>query len=270
MSLGQPSPPNPATEIANANTAAQGQATLNTGVAEGNQASSNYNQYDPYGSITYSQTGTGPNGTPIYSSNTSLTPTQQNLLNLLQGTQTTAGTQAGTLLSGANYGSQSPSDAIGNLTSGLVNQNTQEYLAANQPFYTTQSQQLDTSLRNQGLAPGDPAYDNAVRQLDVNQGLAVSGATAAFEPTAFNQATTEYTLPASLSTSLAGFGAPANPTTEAQSGAGLNIQTPNEAADLSAETTPANQQYQAQQAQYNAMINGIMNVGSDAVGLLAL
>src|ERR1700721_1991393 len=158
MSLGQPSPPNPAQIAQNAEQVGQQQATLNTGIAQQNQAGSNYNQYDPYGSLTYSQTGTGPGGTPIYSSNVSLSPTQQNLLNLLQGTQTTAGGQAGNLLTGANYGAESPTSAIGDLSSGLTAQNTQEYLAAEQPFFTTQTQQLQTQLENEGLGPPEPAY----------------------------------------------------------------------------------------------------------------
>jgi len=270
MSLGQPSPPNPAQIAQNAEQVGQQQATLNTGIAQQNQAGSNYNQYDPYGSLTYSQTGTGPGGTPIYSSNVSLSPTQQNLLNLLQGTQTTAGGQAGNLLTGANYGAESPTSAIGDLSSGLTAQNTQEYLAAEQPFFTTQTQQLQTQLENEGLGPTDPAYQVAMRQNNVNQGLTTAGATAAFEPTAFNQATTEYELPANLSTQLASFAAPANPTTQLEGGSALNIQTPNTAADLSAETTAAENQYTAQQAQYNAMLSGLMGLGSAGLNFATL
>src|ERR1700685_1141271 len=120
MSLGQPSPPNPAQIENDATQAENQQASLATGIGVQNQAGSNYNQSDPYGSLNYSQTGTGPNGTPIYSSNVNLSPTQQNLLNLLQGSQTTAGGQSGSLLTGANYGASSPTDVIGNLTSGLT------------------------------------------------------------------------------------------------------------------------------------------------------
>ena len=266
MSLGQPSPPNPAQIAGQANAVAGQQLTdINLPAAQISQAGSNYNQSDPYGSLSYEQTGTGPGGTPIYSSSVNLSPVQQQLLVTLQGTQQTAGTGAGSLLSAANYGMQSPTAAIGDLSSGLTQQNMQQYLAAQQPFMTTQTQQLDTQLRNQGLAPGQPAYDNAMRQLTQTQGLTVAGATAAFEPQAFQQATTEYELPAALSTQLAGFGAPANPTQQRESGAALNVQTPNTAADLSAETTAAQNQYQAQQAQYNAMVSGLMGIGTGVI-----
>jgi hypothetical protein len=269
--LGEPTPPSPAQANSNAlDLASQTATSINTPIAQENQAGSNYNQYDPYGSLTYQQTGTGPGGTPIYSSSVNLSPTQQNLLNTLQGTQTTAGTQASNLLSGANYGAESPTTAIGDLSSGLTQQNTQQYLAAEQPFFTTQTQQLDTQLRNQGLAPGQPAYDNAMRSLNVNQGLTTAGATAAFEPTAFSQATQEYELPAALSTQLAGFAAPANPTSQLEGGSALNIQTPNTTGDVSAEVTAAQNQYQDQQNQYNAMISGLMGVGNAGLGILGL
>src|ERR1700685_4365774 len=110
MSLGQPSPPNPAQIENDATQAENQQASLATGIGVQNQAGSNYNQSDPYGSLNYSQTGTGPGGTPIYSSNVSLSPAQQNLLNTLQGSQSTAGTQGGQLLQNANYGAAAPSD----------------------------------------------------------------------------------------------------------------------------------------------------------------
>jgi hypothetical protein len=267
--LGEPSPPNPQQTAAEAQAASQQQfQQFNIPAAQMSQAGSNYNQYDPYGSLTYSQTGTGPGGTPIYSSSVQLSPTQQNLLNQLQGTQTTAGSQAGALLSGANYGAQSPTAAIGNLTSGLTGQNMASYLSSADPFFQTQASQLDTSLRNQGLAPGQPAYDNAMRQLNTSQGLSVYGAASQFEPQAFSQATTEYTLPSTLAQSLAGFGAPANPTSQLEGGAALNVSVPNSSGNLSAMNTAAQNQYTAQQNQYNAMVNGLMGIGTAAVGAI--
>jgi hypothetical protein len=263
--LGEPSPPNPAQAGSNAlNLASQTATGINTPIAEQNQAGSNYQEYGPTSSLTYGQVGTGPGGVPIYGATTQYTPQQEALLQTLQGTQATAGGQAGSLLSGANYGAQSPTAAIGNLTSGLTGQNVASYLSSADPFFQTQASQLDTSLRNQGLAPGQPAYDNAMRQLNTSQGLSVYGAAAQFEPQAFTQATTEYELPAALSENLAGFAAPASPTAGLQGGSALNIQTPNTTGDVSAEVTAAQNQYTAQQAQYNAMVNGLMGVGTGA------
>ena len=259
MSLGQPNPPNPSQDVAGGIQAAQSTATnVNQPIATQNQAGSNDNQSDPYGSLTYQQIGTGPGGVPLYGSNVSLSSAQQGLLNTLQGTQQSAGTQASNLLSGANYGASNPTTTIGNLSSGLTGQNMQAYLASADPFFTTQTQQLDTTLRNQGLAPGQPAYDNAMRQLTTNQGYSVYGAAASFEPQAFQQATTEYTLPATMAESLGQFGAPANPTSQFETGSALNEQTPNTTGDISSVAQAQQAQYQAQQAQYNSMIQNLM------------
>lgn len=266
MSLGQPSPPSPQQAAGQAISVAGQTATdINQPIATENQAGSNYNQYDPYGSLTYMQSGTGPGGVPIYSSSVQLSPAQQQLLDTLQGTQAGAGVSASNLLSEAGYGAASPTDVIGNLTSGLTGQNMQAYLASADPFFATQTSQLDTQLRNQGLAPGDPAYDNAMRSNTTNQGYSVYGAAAAFEPQAFTQANTEYMLPAELGTQLAQFGAPANPTSQFETGSGLNIQTPNTTGDLSADVTADQNQYTAQQNQYNAMIQGLMSIAGGVV-----
>ena len=262
MSAG-PNPPNPAQDVSGGVQAAQTTATdVNQPIATQNQAGSNYNEADPYGSLTYQQIGTGPGGVPLYGSNVSLSAPQQGLLNTLQGTQQTAGTQASNLLSGANYGASGPTTTIGNLTSGLTGQNMQAYLAASDPFFQLQSNQLDTQLRNQGLTPGTPAYDNAMMQLQTNQGYSVEGAAASFEPQAFSQATTEYQLPEQMALQLGSFGAPANPTSTLEGGAALNEQTPNTTGDISAVAQAQQAQYQAQQNQYNAMINGLMGIGS--------
>lgn len=264
--MGQPSPPSGAKSGGEAiNIAGQTATDINQPIATENQAGSNYNQFDPYGSLTYTQTGTGPGGVPIYSSNVKLSDAQQGLLDTLQGTQGTAGADASRLLAGAGYGAASPTDVIGNLTSGLTGQNMAAYLSSADPFFATQSSQLDTQLRNQGLQPGQPAYDNAMRSLTTNQGYSVYGAAASFEPQAFNQATTEYGLPAQLATQLAQFGAPANPTQQFETGSGLNIQTPNTSADLGSMVTADQNQYTAQQNQYNAMIKGLMSIAGGVV-----
>ena len=73
MSLGAPSPPDP-TQVANTT---QG---YNTTAGTSSQAGSLFNQSTPYGTINYSQTGTGPGGVPLYSGTETLTPQQQQLL----------------------------------------------------------------------------------------------------------------------------------------------------------------------------------------------
>jgi hypothetical protein len=263
MSLGQPSPPSPDASIASATTAAKSQVPFNAAA----QGSSMINQSGPTGSLNYSVTGYTPQGTPIYTANTSLTPAQQNLLEQMQGTQKTAGGQAGSLLSGANYGSESPSQAIGDMTHGLVGQMMGQETSFLQPFFDTQTSQLDAQLKNQGLQPGNPAYDNAMRQNQTNQGLQVNQFLASAMPAEQQIAATQYQMPMTMAESLASFGAPSSPTTGFTSSL-PGMSAPNTSADLTSMVTAQQNQYQAQQAQYDAMIKalgGIAGAGTQAL-----
>jgi hypothetical protein len=288
------------------------------------QQGSMVNQNNPYGSLSYSQTGTGANGTPIYTANTTLTPQQQQLFNTLQGTQGQAGQLAGgniaagsslipganNLLGGANqdintanqavnnanYGGTNSTAAIGNATSGLTGQLMNQYMAGVQPFQTTQTSQLDTQLRNQGLAPGNPAYDNAMRSNVTSQTLANDQAEAQFEPQAFQQATTEYQMPATIGSELSQIGGSQSQTGagqatmgagESQLGTGLaqfgapgsvgqnlvnapQLQPANYVGAAGVGEQGSEAQYKAQMDQYSGMMNGIFGIGSDALSAMAL
>lgn len=174
----------------NAQTAAQQQG-YNFLDSAAQQQASMVGQSNPFGSLSYSQTGTGAGGIPLYSSNVNLNPQLQGVLNSLMG-------QSNTLLSNANYGSQNPADVIGGMTSGttqdLLNKET-SYL---KPYFDTQTSQLDTQLRNQGFAPGQPGYDNAMRAVQNNQGNTVTGFLAQAEPAAYQQSVSSYAMPLTL------------------------------------------------------------------------
>jgi hypothetical protein len=257
----QPTPPSPSA------IAAEGQQ-LNTeqqGYNIGAQAASQYNQSDPYGSLSYQQTGVGPNGVPIYSASTQFSPTQQGLYNTYTGTQGMAGQQGQGLLGFGNYGSESPTQAIGNETSGILGGQMAGWLQAQDPFFQTSTQQLDTQLQNEGLQSGNPAYDNAMRMLQTNQTNAVAGAASQFEPQAFGQAQTLYQEPLTVSQQLAQWGAPQSPNSMFTQNTPA-LQTPNVSADTGVMSQAAENQYQAQQAQYNAMMSGLFGIGSSALG----
>ena len=289
MSMSSPAVPTAQTPlnqpgVFDPNATAAAQQQYNVGSAVEGQAGSNYNQSNPYGSTAYTQTGTGPGGVPIYSANVSLSPAQQQLLDTLQGTQQTAGGQAGSLLGGANYGAQTPQQAIGNQTSGIEGQLTQQEQSYLQPTFTTQTTQLDTQLRNQGLQPGQPGYDNAMRALTNNQTSQMGNFIAQTQPQVAQEATTQYGLPASLATTLGGFAAPQSAISQNVAGAASNIQPTNligaqTAAQNATDTNYSTeqqaynaynqaqmQQYQAQLAQQNAMMSGIFGIGSTLLG----
>ena len=256
MSLGGPAPPDP-TQVANAT---QG---YNTTAGTASQAGSLIGQVTPYGTVNYNQTGTGPGGVPLYTGTETLSPAQQQLLDTLQGTQKTAGNQASTLLTGANYGGQSPSDVIGGMTSGTTKDLLSKEVSYLDPFYSTQTSQLDSKLRNQGLQPGTPGYDNAMRGLTNTQNLGVTNFLASAEPAAYQQATNSYLMPLNMASQELGLSAP-SPTginaTSAQT-PGLNIQS---AGPQYASTVQDN--YNQQVAANSAMMSGLFGIPSSILG----
>lgn len=229
------------------------------------QAASLVNQENPYGSVSYNQTGVGPNGVPTYTADVSLSPENQQLFDTLMGTKSTAGGAAQGLLAGANYGAQSPGDVIGGMTSGTTKDLLDKETSYLQPFFQTSKDQLDTRLRNQGLLPGQPAYDNAMRGLDTNQGLTVSNFLANAEPQAFQQATTTYGLPMQMATALAGFGAPSQPNEDFLS----NIPGM-QPANLVGATANANEMamnaYNAKNQQYMGTMAGLFGIPTALLG----
>lgn len=262
-----PSAPDPVQAAQYGQNIANSQTGMNVGAATTSQAGSEVNQNNQYGGLNYSQTGTGPGGVPIYTANVSLSQPQQQLFNQYQTTQGQAGQEGNTLLGTGDYGSgQSPASVIGDATSGntaaLVKEQT-DYL---NPFFTTQHDQLDTQLRNQGLAPGNPAYDNAMRGLQTNQGLTVSQAAAQFEPQAYQQATQNYELPLQLGENLAQFGQAGTPTSQLVQTPGLNIQPADLTGATATENNALNSTYQAQMAQNSAALSGLFGIPSAVLG----
>ncbi len=269
--LSPPPAPSPQQGIQLGSQIAQGQQGYNTQAGIQSQAGSQYNQFNPYGSVQYSQTGTGPGGVPIYSANVNLSPEQQALFNTYQGTQGLAGNQGQQLLAGANYGAQSPTQAIGDMTSGLTGQMMGSWLSGVTPFFGTQTSQLDNQLRNQGLVPGTPGYDNAMRQQTTSQGLSVEQSAAQFQPQAFGEATNLYQMPMQMGTALAQFGQgnPGGVLGMSAQAPALNIQPANLVGATSNETQALQNQYAAQEQQYQGLMSGLFGTAGTVLGAMA-
>lgn len=258
-----PKPPDPNQALNLGNQEASAQQGFNEAAQQGSMV----NQNNQYGSLNYQQTGTGANGVPIYTANTTLSPQQQQLFDTLMGTKGTAGQQASTLLSGANYGGQNPSDVIGGMTSGTTQDLLSKETGYLQPFFTTQTDQLDTKLRNQGLFPGQPGYDVAMRNLTNTQGGTVSNFLATAEPAAYTQAKSTYEEPLNLATTEAGIGAPTDPN-------GSFVNSPAlQPANLTGATANMGQmldtQYNAQNQQYGNLMSGLFGIPTSVLGSMA-
>lgn len=253
-----------APKVADPNVTAQQQQDLNSKAAQSSQAGSMVNQSNPFGNLSYSQTGTSPDGTPLYTASTTLSDANKQLLDILQGTQKSAGQQGNALISGANYGAVSPSDAIGNATSGLVKDAMSKQVSYLSPYFTQQTDQLDTKLRNQGFAPGQPGYDNAMRALQNNQGNTVTGFESQIEPQMFQQAQSTYLMPAQLGGTLAGLGSPTMPAFTPQPG--LNVQPANLIGATANAQQAQQQSYQDQLQQSQAMMSGLFGIPTAVLG----
>lgn len=243
------------------------QQQYNTQAGEQSQAGSQTNQVTPFGSLSYKQTGVGPNGVPTYTATQQLAPQEQMLLNIMQGGQGYAGLGALGQLFNSGYGRGDAASTIGGATSGntkALMDMQQSYL---QPYFQNQTSQLDTQLRNQGILPGTPAYDQQMNQVQNTQNQSMSGFLASAEPQAYQQALQNYELPAQLSAQLMQMGQPSG--LGLTSTPGLNINP----ADLTGAVANANQAnmaaYNAQMQQQNAAMTGAAGIGSALITKLS-
>lgn len=247
-----------------ANITAQKQQELNTKAGQQSQLGSMVNQSNPFGSLTYSQTGTSPDGTPLYTATTKLTDANQQLLDILQGTQKSAGQQGQALIQGANYGVASPKDVIGDMSGGWLKDAMDKQMSYLQPGFTYDQDRLDTKLKNQGFMPGDVAYDKAMNALKQSQGQTITGFQASQQPELLKQAQSLYSLPAQLGAALSGMGSPTNPTF-GQTPA-LNIQPANYIG-ATANAQAANQKaYESELAQNQSMMSGLFGIPTALLG----
>jgi hypothetical protein len=251
-------------KVADPNQVATQQQELNTKSGQQSQAGSMVNQSNPYGSLTYNQTGTSPDGTPLYTATTKLSDANQQLLDILQGTQKTAGQQGQALLSGANYGAQQPKDVIGDMSGGWLKDAMAKQMSYLQPQMDYDVSKLDSKLKNQGFNPGTPGYDKAMNALKQSQGQTITGFEASQQPELLKQAQQMYMMPATLGTALAGLGQNKDP--QWTQTPALNIQPAN-LIGATANANDANMKaYQAEADKYGGMMSGIFGVPSAILG----
>lgn len=255
-----PDPP----PVENPSVTAGKQQELNTKAGTQSQQGSMVNQSNPFGSLSYTQTGTSPDGTPLYTATTKLSDANQQLLNILQGTQKTAGTQASNLLSGANYGAAQPKDVIGDMSGGWLKDSMDKQVSYLQPTFDYDTDRLDTKLRNQGFQPGDPAYVRAMDALEQSQGRTVTDFQSRLQPELLKQAQQMYMMPATLGTALAGLGQPQMPqwikTPE------LNIQPANLIGATANAQAAQQKAYEAEMANNSNMMSGLFGIPTAILG----
>lgn len=206
------------------------------------------NQNTAKGSLNYSQTGTNPDGTPIYTANTTLSAPQQGIYDKATGlTNALLGGSAGGALTGK------PLDLSYNGTTAALDKLNAARL---DPQWAQNTDLQESKLANQGITPGTPAYDNAMRVFNQAKNDAYNSANLADYQTSANNALQEYQAPLTTLGSVYGVGNSAGSPTFA------STPTTNVAGTNVSGLVEQNYQQQSQNANaQNGQMAGLIGTG---------
>ncbi len=241
-----PTPPN-AKDVAN--------QALKYGVKAGTsqQELNQVNQTTPTGSLTYRTVGHNPDGTPIVRATTALKAPQQAELNAQTATNTAGATTAGNII-GANAGqwAAGPNLDETGITKAIMGWG-HDYL---QPVFDSQNASADAKLANQGIAPGSEAWTNAHRDTARNQNDAYTQLLLQGQGQAMSAAEAKYMDPLRAVSTLA---SGAQPSVNFAQTPQANVQAPDYAS-------AANNQYQAQKSNSDALMGGLFKIPQTILG----
>jgi hypothetical protein len=163
---GTPTSPDP-------NSVAGTQSQYDKGTAAYNAALNRYNVNTPFGSQTWSTSGTDPaTGAPIYNQNVSLNPDSQTALSNIQRAQAGLSGLQNQALGGVQGAMNQNLFSASNLPASMVNagQTGQDALMARfQPQIDLQSKQFEADMANKGIAQGSDPYNAARQSVDFSQ-----------------------------------------------------------------------------------------------------
>lgn len=191
-----PKPPDPY-QTANA------QTQSNIATAGANQRVNMVNQSNPFGSLNYSQTGTNADGTPIFSATTTQSAPMASIFSGATGAANNL------LSSGAGALGGKGLDLSYNGTTAALDKLNHSRL---DPQWQQNTDTQESKLAAQGLQPGMPGYDNAMRVFNQGKNDAYNSANLADYQTSANNALSEYNAPVSALGSLLGIAKGTNPT----------------------------------------------------------
>ncbi len=263
----------------------QAQQNLDTGIA--NAWLGNTNQVTPYGSLTYSQTGTtnvGGRDVPQFTATQTLSPEQQEIYKKTTGLQSGALDTAKTVLGQVNntVGTPLNFDNAPKLPTDQTQLRNQAYNAltarSNTDLDRSEGAQK-TQLANQGIAAGSEAYNRALDPINrarvdaSNQATINTGNIAAQDLSqaqtlrnqSINETQTLRNQPLQDYSTLAGLGGGVQQPTYAP-GTQANIQGTDITSPYYNSYNGALQQYQTQAGQSNALMGGLFGLGGSALG----
>ncbi len=211
------------------------------------------NQITPTGTLNYRQVGKNPDGSPRYQAITKLRPAQQQLLNAQTATNTAGARTAGGIINAnaGNWAAGPNVDETG-ITKAIMGWG-HDYL---QPVFDSQNAAADAKLANQGIAPGSEAWTNAHRDTSRNQNDAYTQLLLQGQGQAMTAAEMKYMDPLrAISTLSSG----AQPSVQFAQTPQANVQAPDY-------TTAANNQYNAQKSNSDALMGGLFKIPQTILG----
>ena len=145
--------------------AARETAAGNVDAARVATAANRVNQVTPYGSLTYTQSGTDPYGNPTYTATQALSPDQQRLLETQNRISGSLGDVATKGVSYVENMLNTPFNTAALPTTGFnPSQSYQDaYMQRLQPQITQNREALQQQLANKGIDIGSVAYDRAMQ-----------------------------------------------------------------------------------------------------------
>jgi hypothetical protein len=151
--------------------AAKETAAGNLDAARAAVASNRVNQVTPYGSLNYAITGSDPYGNPTWTATSKFSPDQQALYDYdiasskgLGQLQSKGLTYVSNMLDQPFNTSNLPKTGI-----NAGEDMTQSIMRRLQPTLAMEQKQFDTNMANQGIPLGSEAYQNAKRMFDERQ-----------------------------------------------------------------------------------------------------
>lgn len=241
-----PSPPDPYQTAA-------AQSKSNIATAQAQQGMNMVDQTNPYGSLNYSQSGTNPDGTPKYTATTTLSPAQQALLNQSNTNKGLAGGIANQFLTGGQgaFSGKGPDLSYNGTTAALDALNRSRL----DPQWAQNTDSQESKLAAQGLTPGMPGYDNAMRVFNQGKNDAYNSANLADYGLSSQNALAQYNSPMGSYAALTGMSQPTNFTP-------MSTPQTNVAGTNLAGLVEQNYQQQSQNANaQNGQIAGLIGTG---------
>lgn len=253
-----PAPPPAPDPVATANA----QSAANTKAATTQQQMNMVDQVTPYGNLSYTQSGTWADGTPKFTSTTTLSPEEQrnqqqqwqfdNLVNQLGINQTQK--LSGHLDKPIQLGNEATESRLMELGRQRLD-----------PVLSQRTEALEQKLYNQGVMPGTEAYRRAMEADTQGANDAYTSLLLAGRGQANQELLAERNQPINEITALMSGGQVTQPTF------GSTPQAQIAAPDIAGMTYQSHQmgpmaQWQASNQSRNAMLGGLFGIGSAALG----